>query len=180
MAKVFAKLPRDKQAANYDKQYEYELKVFDALETVKTRQQQLKDDAVAVSSPTTASISSASPPNLSKFLNLPKVNVPIIPKDTTKFLSWYDQFNSTIHDVSFLTNVVKLQYLRQACQQNLPTIIDHIPTAGGDNYDRARGVIFERLHNPRVIAYGLINNFISAPQIKPDNGSSILKMGRTD
>ena len=175
-AKVVAKLPHDKQAADYDKQYDYELKVFDALETVKTRQQQLRDDAAAVSSPQPASIPSSQPQNLSKFLNLPKVNVPIIPKDTTKFLSWYDQFNSTIHDVSFLTNVVKLQYLRQSCQQNFPTIIDHIPTAGGDNYDRARQVIFERLHNPRVIAYSLINNFISAPQIKSDNGSSILRM----
>ena len=175
-AKVVAKLPHDKQAADYDKQYDYELKVFDALETVKTRQQQLRDDAAAVSSPQPASIPSSQLQNLSKFLNLPKVNVPIIPKDTTKFLSWYDQFNSTIHDVSFLTDVVKLQYLRQSCQQNFPTIIDHFPTAGGDNYERTRQVIFERLYNPRVIAYSLINNFISASQIKPDNGSSILRM----
>ena len=71
---------------------------------------------------------------------------------------------------------MKLTYLRQACAANHSSLIDHIPTAAGDNYDRARKVIMERLYNPRVIAYSLINQFLTYPQVKPDSGAAILKL----
>ena len=113
---------------------------------------------------------------MSKYLNLPKVTIPIIPKEITKYIAWYDQFKSTVHDVTYITDVNKLMYLRQACAPNHSTIIDHIPCAGGDNYARAMKVIHDRLYNPRAIAFGLINAFVAAPQIKQDDGVSILKM----
>ena len=67
-------------------------------------------------------------------------------------------------------------YLRQACAPNHPSIIEHIPCAGGDNYDRALKVIQERLYNPRAIAFGLINGFLNSPKIGADDGMAILKM----
>ena len=172
---IFDRLPDANKDTDSARQYEYEEKVYITLQKIQTRRDAYNKSLIV---PPVQPITVAPPRddhvNFSKFLNLPKTNVPVIPKDITKYLSWVDQFNSTIHDQKCLTEVQKLQYLRQACNPNHASIIEHIETAGGGNYERARQTIEERLYNPRAIAYSLISSFLTTPVIKPDNGQSIL------
>ena len=170
-ADIFDRLPDDQKDIDEQRQFDYEEKVSAALQKIETRRN-IYNTSLLVPVPVQQPQNRDA--NLSKFLNLPKTTEPIIPKDITKYLSWVDQFSSTIHDQQCLTDMQKLQYLRQACNQNHSTIIDHIETAGGDNYARARKPIDDRLFNRRAITYNIINTFLTTPQIKVDSGQAIL------
>ena len=174
---IVALLPEDRRDADCDTQYDYEEKILSALQRIETARKAYHKSQAPPPVTQVAAPQQDHTPSLSKMLNLPKVNIPILPKDITKFLAWHDQFNSTIHDVAHISDVLKLTYLRQACAPNHASIIEHIPTEAGDNYSRARSAIYDRLYNPRVIAFSLISQFMTSPQVKPDNGPSLLRLG---
>ena len=174
---IVALLPEDRRDADCDTQYDYEEKILSALQRIETARKAYHKSQAPPPVTQVAAPQQDHTPSISKMLNLPKVNIPILPKDITKFLAWHDQFNSTIHDVSHISDVLKLTYLRQACAPNHASIIEHIPTEAGDNYSRARAAIYDRLYNPRVIAFSLISQFMTSPQVKPDNGPSLLRLG---
>ena len=103
---IVKRLPEDRKDTDRDGQYDYEEKIVDALQKIETRRkayyrQQAEKEAVVVQQKQPQQVPQDPTSNYTKYMNLPKVSVPVLPKDITKFLSWYDQFDSTVHQLSY-------------------------------------------------------------------------------
>lgn len=89
-------------------------------------------------------------PNTTRVIKLPTINLPTFDGSYDKWLCFYDNFKSIIHDNNEVKPVQKLQYLRSSLEGDAAQVIDSLSTSA-ENYEIAWTLLVERYDNKRVI-----------------------------
>ena len=80
----------------------------------------------------------------------PQINLPSFSGDFTAWLSFIDQFRSTVHDNDKLSPVQKLMYFKNCLASHASKLIMNLETTES-NYEVALQMLEQRYKNDRVI-----------------------------
>jgi hypothetical protein len=102
--------------------------------------------------------------------SIPKIQLPQFDGDITKYTSFWNIFNSLVHEDVSIPPVQKLHYLLCSLSGEARQLITHL-TISNENYLVAVKLLKQRYHNPRIIAdkhLGMVMNLpnLSSGKIK--------------
>lgn len=96
-------------------------------------------------------------------VRLPKLNVPVFDGKYAEFKSFFDLFNSCIHNNNTLTSAQKFQYLKGLLDGDPANLIRHLQVSE-QNYQEAVAKLQERYDKPSLVVDSLIETFLSIPK----------------
>ena len=100
------------------------------------------------------------------YARLPKLDLPIFTGDISNWNSFYDLFNSAIHDNDTLKSVQKFQYLKLTLKGEPLALVKNL-TLTDDNYSIARKLLEDRYANKRLISSHHLQILIDLPTLTP-------------
>ncbi|XP_075162693.1 uncharacterized protein LOC142235322 [Haematobia irritans] len=103
-------------------------------------------------------------------VRLPKINVPFFDGKYSEFKSFFDLFNSCIHNNQSLTAAQKFQYLKGLLKDDPAALIRHLQVSE-QSYEEALQKLKERYDKPSLVVDSLIETFMSIP--KAENSQTL-------
>lgn len=95
-------------------------------------------------------------------MQLPKIALPKFPGDSLAWEAFCDLFRSLVHDVSMISNVQKLQYLKNNLIGKTADAVDSVPLADVAYWD-AWEVMLARYGNSHILLYTHMRNLLFCP-----------------
>lgn len=123
------------------------------------------DNLISDSSNTSLNISSTPGGTQQMSARLPKINTPVFSGDFKDWPSFYDLFNSLVHDNTLLSPVEKFKYLLTSLEGEPLSLIKGIPLTH-NNYKVAYEKLQQRYQNKRFLATFYFNQIYSATPIQ--------------
>lgn len=108
-------------------------------------------------------------------LNLPKLSLPRFSGDALEWETFRDLFNSMVHDVSSIPNVLKLQYLKTSLAGEAAQLIKGI-SVNDANYEGAWQLLVKRYDNIRVLLATHLNQVLSCPPVQQESASELKRL----
>ncbi|XP_029178087.1 uncharacterized protein LOC114945904 [Nylanderia fulva] len=97
-----------------------------------------------------------------KQMQLPKITLPKFSGDQLAWEGFRDLFRSLVHDVSTISKVQKLQYLKSSLTGEAAHVVDSVPLTDAA-YQGAWEDLLARYDNPRILLYAHMRNLLSCP-----------------
>ncbi|GFY76702.1 uncharacterized protein TNIN_70181, partial [Trichonephila inaurata madagascariensis] len=108
-------------------------------------------------------------------VRLPKITLPTFSGNLHEWLSFKDIFEASVDSNPYLTDVVKLQYLKSALRGDALRIIQSISIVDS-NYKLAFSLLEERYSNHREQVYAHLKRFLSVQPVHNESASAILNL----
>ncbi|KAJ8937182.1 hypothetical protein NQ318_017031 [Aromia moschata] len=105
-------------------------------------------------------------------IKLPKLKLPTFNGDFKSWPTFFDLFNSTIHENSSLSNAEKFQYLLSQLENEPLSLIKAIPSTG-DNYVIAYNTLVKRYQNKRLLATTYWDELNNLPTLTSESPQSL-------
>ena len=105
-------------------------------------------------------------------VRLPKLELPRFSGDSVKWMSFYNTFDTTIHQSASLSRVEKFQYLNSCLQGEALDLIRGLPLSES-NYLIAWDLLIKRYHNQRKLVSMHINKILDMPSV---SGNSLISL----
>uniref|UniRef100_A0AAG5DQW2 CCHC-type domain-containing protein n=1 Tax=Anopheles atroparvus TaxID=41427 RepID=A0AAG5DQW2_ANOAO len=83
-------------------------------------------------------------------MRLPKIELPAFSGDHTQWISFKDRFTAMVHDVSDLSDTVKLQYLLASLKGEAATLFEHVQLIEG-NYASTWDALLKRFDDTKTL-----------------------------
>ena len=112
------------------------------------------------------------PPSAVTKPKLPKIELPKFRGDVMKFLSFWESFESSVHQNAGLSAIDKFNYLRALLDGAAACSIQGLALTEG-NYGAAIDVLKERFGRPQHVITGHIKDFIKIPSCTSDKPSKL-------
>lgn len=109
---------------------------------------------------------------------LPKLYIPVFQGDCQEWQSFFDLFNSSVHDKISLSAAQKLQYLKSLLRGEPLGLIKHLNVTEA-NYIEAYQILIKRYDRKKATINSYIDTFIHMPAISRVNSSNIRKLAST-
>ena len=148
--------PDDDISAEMTEMFAYEDKVKRQLFDLQTKVQ------TCISVPTNANFN-VSQANVEK-VKLPKIEIPCFDGDVSKFCSFWNLFESCVHNSSSLSDISKFSYLKTLLKGNALQSINGLQLSS-ENYGKAVDIIKDRFGRKEVIMKVLIDKLLNLPSV---------------
>ena len=112
------------------------------------------------------------PPSAVTKPKLPKIELPKFSGDVTKFRSFWESFESSVHQNAGLSAIDKFNYLRALLDGAAARSIQRLALTEG-NYGAAIDVLKERFGKPQHIIAGHMKDFMKIPSCTSDKPSQL-------
>lgn len=131
-----------------------------------------------LSSHTTSSSSSPMAP-VGKTSKLPKLDVPAFDGDVLRWQTFWEQFETSIHSRSSLSDAEKLVYLQQAIKTGSARSAIEGLSHTGDQYAEAVSCLKARYDRPRVIHRAHVRTIVDTPSLRDGSGKELRRLHDT-
>lgn len=133
-------------------------------------------DSVAQPSPTSNNSSQSNPqptlPNITP--SLPVINVPIFAGSYEGWISFFQIYESVIHNRTDLSKIQKFYYLKSYLKGDASQLL-HSLELTDDNYDVAINLLKERYENKKMLIHNHMKNIVDLPPINKESYVALRK-----
>ena len=111
-----------------------------------------------------------------KTSKLPKLDVPTFDGDVLHWQPFWEQFETSVHNRTSLSNAEKLVYLQQAIRSgSAKTAIEGL-SHSGDQYGEAVSCLKGRYNRPRLIHRAHVRTIMDTPPLKDSSGKELRRL----
>lgn len=107
-------------------------------------------------------------------VSLPKLQIKKFNGDVTQFVTFWDEFKSTVHHKRGLTDVQRFKYLKDLVVGDAARSIENIPLSE-DNYHNAVKYLFRRFGDVETIIVGIFSKLLEFGKISKSNDVASLR-----
>ncbi|XP_064461678.1 uncharacterized protein LOC135371619 [Ornithodoros turicata] len=143
----------------------YQEKICTAISQISQKlKKKIQRTTLRPDSPTRAVLIPAMQHQGSTKVKLPKIEVPKFNGDLMNWMTFWDQFESTIHKNETLHNVDKFKYLQSYLTGKAATAISGLPLTN-ENYDAAIEILNQRFNQRQHIVDQHLNRLLNLPTV---------------
>lgn len=107
---------------------------------------------------------------------LPKLNVPTFDGDVLHWQQFWEQFETSVHSRTSLTNAEKLIYLQEAIKEGSARAAIEGLSRSGDQYHEAVDCLKARYNRPRITHRAHVRSIMDASPLKDGSGKELRKL----